>query len=138
MPTIDKLLGKNISNYTYNTSRIKTSSKQNIQETSSQPWYHKHNDPSEYSEKKYRRHSETVGKLYKNVFKEEHEAKVIDIVELDNDKEESSNVVVYKVENNEMKQLTREEKIEFLRQEYYRLTGEELIDESKTKEKVLF
>ena len=59
---------------------------------------------------------------------------IIEEVELDNNLVKDAKVVVYKVEDKEKKEMTREEKLEFLRQEYERLTGEEL-DDTKAKQR---
>lgn len=63
------------------------------------------------------------------------ENKVIEEVELDNNLVKDAKVVVYKVEDKEKKEMTREEKLEFLREEYKRLTGEEVLDNTKGKQR---
>lgn len=63
------------------------------------------------------------------------ENKIIEEVELDNNLVKDAKVVVYKVEDNEKKEITREEKLEFLREEYKRLTGEEVLDNIKGKQR---
>lgn len=63
------------------------------------------------------------------------ENKVIEEVELDNNLVEDAKVVVYKVEDKEKKEMTKEEKLEFLREEYKRLTGEEVSDNYKGKQR---
>lgn len=60
--------------------------------------------------------------------------KVIEEVELDSNLVKDAKIVVYKVENKEKKEITREEKIEFLREEYKRLTGEGVFDNTKSKQ----
>ena len=62
----------------------------------------------------------------KGVLVSKEQPSVIEEVELDNNLVEDSKVVVYKVDNAQKREMTREEKLEFLRQEYERLTGEEL------------
>jgi len=62
------------------------------------------------------------------------ENKIIEEVELDNNLVEDAKVVVYKVEDKEKKEMTREEKLEFLRQEYKRLTGEEVTNNTTEKQ----
>jgi len=61
------------------------------------------------------------------------ESKLIEASEIDESLVENSKIIVYRVESNEKKQISREEKIEFLKQEYYRLTGEELNNRTKVK-----
>lgn len=63
------------------------------------------------------------------------DSKVIEEVELDNNLVEDAKVVVYKVEDKEKKELTIEEKLEFLQEEYKRLTGEEMLDNVKGKQR---
>ena len=63
------------------------------------------------------------------------ENKVIEEIELDNNLVEDAKVVVYKVEDKEKKEMTREEKLEFLREEHKRLTGEEVVDNYKSKQR---
>ena len=60
--------------------------------------------------------------------------KIVEEIELDNNLVKDAKVVVYKVEDKEKKEMTREEKLEFLREEYERLTGEEL-DDTKAKQR---
>lgn len=60
------------------------------------------------------------------------EQRVIEEIEVDNNLVEDAKVIVYKVENKEKKELSVEEKIEFLKQECARLKGEELKTEEKT------
>lgn len=61
------------------------------------------------------------------------EPKLIEASEIDESLVENSKIIVYRVESNEKKQMSREEKIEFLKQEYCRLTGEELNNRTKGK-----
>ena len=61
-------------------------------------------------------------------------SKVIEEVELDNNLVKDAKIVVYKVENKEKKEITREEKIKFLKEEYKRLTGEGVSDNTKSKQ----
>lgn len=61
--------------------------------------------------------------------------KVIEEVELDNNLVEDAKVVVYKVKDKEKKEMTNEEKLEFLREEYKRLTNAEVLEETKGKQR---
>ena len=61
--------------------------------------------------------------------------KIIEEVELDNNLVKDAKVVVYKVEDKEKTEMTREEKLEFLREEYERLTGGEELDNTHVKQR---
>ena len=65
----------------------------------------------------------------------EEVTKLIEAVEVDNNLVEDAKVVVYKVEDKEKKEMTTEEKLEFLREEYKRLTGEEVLEDTKGKQR---
>jgi len=65
------------------------------------------------------------------VLEKKEETKIIQEIEISNNPAEDVKLVFYKVENKEKKEMTREEKIEFLKKEYERLTGEEIPNNNK-------
>lgn len=64
-------------------------------------------------------------------------SEIIEEVELDNDLVKDAKVVVYKVEDKDKKEMTREEKIKFLKEEYKRLTNEKKLENTKGKQRSL-
>lgn len=63
------------------------------------------------------------------------ESQIIEVTERKND--EGVKINIYKIENNQKKEMTREEKLDFLREEYRRLTREDAFETEKEKQHVI-
>lgn len=66
---------------------------------------------------------------------EKEEPRLIESIEIDNNLVRGARVVVYKVDNNQRQEITRREKIAFLKEEYSRLTGEKLQSDNVEQKK---